>query len=192
MPSVASISLAKANVIYLDTEFTDLLAPELLSLALVSASGDEHYVELDIESPSSASTLAHASDVVRHNGVLDQWGRVPGSESTYEQMGLRTAVWLHDQIHRNGSPAYVAFDYPTDYELLAYVLRDTGQWDALRPFVRPANIAEISSRIDGALGAAAMYEAMRGRGLERHHALADAHALRAACLAIITGRQVQP
>jgi hypothetical protein len=188
MSSVASINLAKANVIYLDTEFTDLLAPELLSLAMVSARGDEHYVELDIESPSGANTLAHASDVVRHNGVLDQWGRVPGSESSYEQMGWRTALWLQDQVHRNGQPAYVAFDYPTDYELLEHVLRDAGRWDALRQFVRPVNVAEISSRIDGALGAAAMYEAMRRRGIERHHALADAHALRAACLAIVTGR----
>lgn len=191
MSSVLCVDLARANVIYLDTEFTDLLAPELLSLSTVSAAGGEHYVELDIESPSSASTLARASDFARHNSVLDQWGRVPGSESTYEQMGLRTARWLEDQSNRNGQPAYIAIDYPADYELLKYVLRDAGQWDALRPFVRPMNVAEISSRLDGALSAAAMYEAMRERGLERHHALADAHALRAAHLAIITGRQVQ-
>lgn len=191
MSSVFSMNLAKANVIYLDTEFTDLLAPELLSLSMVSGAGDEHYVEVDLESPVGAKTLAHASDFVRHNGVLEQWGRVPGCTATHEEMGLRTARWLQDQITRLGQPAFIAFDYAPDYELFEYLLRDAGQWDAVRELVRPVNVDELASRLDGALCAEAAYEAMRARGLERHHALADAHALRAACIAVITGKRVQ-
>ena len=70
------------NIVFLDCEFTDLLFPELLSLGMVSSTGEEHYVELSLEHPSSAATLAHASEFVRHNGVLEQWGRVPGSATT--------------------------------------------------------------------------------------------------------------
>lgn len=191
MPSVFSMDLAKAKVIYLDTEFTGLLAPELLSLGMVSGAGDEHYVELDLESPSSAQTLAHASDFVRHNGVLEQWGRVPGCTATYEEMGLRTARWLQDQITRRGQPACIAFDYAPDYDLFVYLLRDAGQWDAVRELVRPVDVDELASRFDGVLGAEAAHEAMRRRGLERYHALADAHALRAACISVITGKRVK-
>ena len=107
-------------------------------------------------------------------------------------MGLRTAQWLQEQVTRLGQPAYIAFDYPPDYELFEYLLRDAGQWDVVREVVRPVNVDEIASRFDGTLSAEAAYEAMRRRGLERHHALADAHALRAACIAVITGKRVQP
>lgn len=191
MSSAFTMNLAEANVVYLDTEFTDLLVPELLSLGMVSAAGDEHYVELDLESPQSSEVLAHASDFARHNGVLEQWGRIGGSAATYEQMGLRTAHWLQERVTRLGQPAYIAFDYSPDYELFEYLLRDTGHWDAVRELVRPVNVDELASRSDGTLSAEAAYAAMHRRGLERHHALADAHALRAACIAVITGKRVQ-
>jgi hypothetical protein len=191
MSSVFSMNLTDANVIYLDTEFTDLLAPELLSLGMVSAAGDEHYVELDVNSASSAKTFAQASDFVRHNGVLEQWGRVPGRTATYEQMGHTTARWLREHVARMGQSALIAFDYAPDYALLARLLRDAGQWDVVGPLVRPINVLQLSSRFDGSLGADAAYTAMRRRGLERHHALADAHALRAACIAVNTGKRVR-
>lgn len=191
MPSFFSANPPEANVIYIDTELTDLLVPELLSLGMVTAAGDEHYVELDLDSSGSEATLAHASDFVRHNGVLEQWGRVPGSAAAYEQMGLRTARWLKEQLACFGQPAYIAFDYSPDYEFFEYLLRDAGHWDAVREVIRPVNVDELASRFDGALGAEAAYEVMRRRGLERHHALADAHALRAACIAVTTGKRVK-
>ena len=191
MCSVFSMDTANANVIYLDTEFTDLLAPVLLSLGMVSGTGDEHYMELDLESPSSIETLAHVSDFVRHSEVLEQWGRIPGCNATYEQMGQRTAHWLRARVTLVGQPCYIAFDYETDYELFEYLLRDAGQWDAIRELIRPVNVSELTSRLDGALGAEFAYEALLRRGLERHHALADAHALRAACISFTTGKRVQ-
>lgn len=191
MPSIFSKSLTDDRLVYLDTEFTHLLEPELLSLGLVGASGDEHYVELDLDDPGSAATLRRASDFVRHCGVLEQWGRVPGSAATREQMGLRTARWLLEQAARLGQPAQVAFDCVMDYELLEYLLRDAGQWDAVRDVVRPLNVGELASTFDGVLGAEAAYEALKRRGLDRHHALADAHALRAACIATLTGKRIR-
>jgi len=191
MPSIFSTNLAAANFIYLDTEFTDLLAPELLSLGMVSAAGDEHYVELDLDDPASADTLARASDFVRHNGVLEQWGRVPCSAASLAVMGERTARWLQAQAAQFGQPATIAFDYAPDFELLEYLLRDANQWDSVRDVVRPLNVNELASRFDGVLSAEAAYAALRRRGLERHHALADAHALRAACITTLTGKRVR-
>lgn len=190
MHSIFSKSFAVDRLVYLDSEFTDLLAPELLSLGLVSANGDEHYVELDLDDPGSAATLRRTSDFVRHCGVLEQWGRVPGSAATREQMGLRTARWMVEQAARLGQPVLIAFDYAPDYELLEYLLRDAGQWDAVRDVIRPLNVDELANRFDGLLGAEAAYEAVKRRGLERHHALADAHALRAACIATLTGKRI--
>lgn len=192
MSSILSLNLTEANVLYLDTEFTDLLAPELLSLGMVSATGDEHYVELDINDPTSADTLAAASEFVRHCGILEQWGRVPHSAVSRPAMGERTARWLQQQAAHLSQPAVIAFDYAPDFELLEYLLRDADQWESVREVVRPLNVAELASSLDGALSAEAAYAALRRRGLERHHALADAHALRAACITALTGKRVHP
>ena len=178
------------HVIYIDTEFTDLLKPELLSLGMVTFDGEQHYVELDLADPASNSTVKNASDFVRHCGVLQQWGRVPKSAASYAQMGQRTARWLLAQAERFGQPALIAFDYSADYELLESLLRYADQWEVVREVVRPSNVAELAWRFDGMLGAEAAYEQLRKRGLERHNALADAHALRAACIAATTGKRV--
>jgi hypothetical protein len=178
-------------LIYLDAEFTDLLRPELLSLGMVTADGHEHYVELDLADAGSATILQGASDFVRYCGVLEQWDRVPGSAASYVGMGERTARWLLDQATRLGQPAQVAFDYATDFVLVERLLRDTGHWEAVRDVVLPLDVGERSGHFDEFLGAEAAYEQLRRRGLERHHALADAHALRAACIAIDSGRRVK-
>jgi hypothetical protein len=66
----------------LDTEFTDLLGPELLSLGLVTIDGREHYVELDLTSEAGQARVKASSDFVRYGGVLDTWCRVPGAAGT--------------------------------------------------------------------------------------------------------------
>ncbi len=191
MASLFSMKLAATNFIYLVTEFTDMRAPELLSLGMVSAAGDEHYVELDLDDPASAPTLRQASEFVRYNGVIEQWGRVPGSATSRMAMGERTARWLQEQVALLGQPATIAFDCETAYELLEYLLRDAGQWESVREVVRPLNVDELAGYFEGAMCADVAYEAMRRRGLECHHALADAHALRAACVATLTGKRVR-
>jgi hypothetical protein len=108
----------------------------LLSLGMVADSGEEHYVELDLNDPTSAETLARASDFARQNGVLEQWGRVPDSAASRAVMGERTARWLQEQAARLGHPATIAFDYAPDFELLERLLRDAAQWDSVREVVR--------------------------------------------------------
>ncbi len=166
--------------LFLDTEFTDLMEPELLSLGIASAKGDEHYVELDLEDPLGMAIVKRASAFVEEGNVLPQWGRVPGATATRQQMGERTARWLHSQIASLGQPAYIAFDHPVDFQLLVHLLHDTGYWSGLSSQLLPLNVGEQVSRFCARLAEAAAFSHMSRRGLDRHHALADAVALHAA------------
>jgi hypothetical protein len=178
--------------IFIDTEFTNLTRPELLSLGMVTSDGHEHYVELDLDDPASAPILGRASDFVRHGGVLEQWGRVAGSAADHAEMGRRTAEWMLIQVGRLGQPIRVAFDYDPDFELLRRLLQGGGQWGVVvGNLLRPFNVNETTSCFDAALGADAAYQQLKRRGLEPHHALADAHALRAAVIAVDTGKRVK-
>lgn len=68
---------------------------------------------------------------------------------------------------------------------MEYAIRDAGLWDQVREVVLPVDINSITGTIDGELTAKACFRELGkrgGRGLKRHHALADALALRAAYL----------
>jgi hypothetical protein len=179
------------NTLYLDCEFTDLAKPELLSLGMVSEDGDEHYVELDLADPASAQTLNSCSDFVQENNVLGQWNLIPHSKCSRRLMGERTARWVLDQVARHGQPAVIAFDFVPDYQLFERLIRDAGQWAVVSPFCNGVDVSEMTGRLDSQLGADRIYGLLRRRGLERHHALADAFALRGACYAYETGKRPQ-
>ena len=176
--------------LFLDTEFTDLQHPELLSLGLVTADGAEHYAELDFDAPASAAVWRRASSFVRENGVQQQWNLIPGATGTAPDMALRTAAWLREQASRLGAPLLIGHDYATDYELLERCLRDAGQWTSVRELVRPWDITRCTGTFEGHLAADHRYRALSPRGLARHHALADAHALRANYVGFMTGKRV--
>ncbi len=170
-------------IVFLDTEFTDLLNPELLSLGLVTLDGRELYAELDLTTDIGKARLKASSDFVRYGGVLDFWGLVPGATGTEWEMGRRTGEWLLGLAAEFGTKVEVAFDYGMDYELLEYAVRDAGLWDQVREVVIPVNVNSITGTITGELAAEECFRELGkrcGRGLKRHHALADALALRAA------------
>ena len=167
-------------IIFLDTEFTDLLHPELLSLGLVTLDGREHYSELDLSTDAGQARVKASSDFVRYGGVLDLWGRVPGATCTEWEMGRRTGEWMLALAQEVDTRIEVAFDYSMDYELMAYVIRDAGLWEQVREVVLPVNVNAITGSILGELAAEECFRELRKRGLQRHHALADALALRAA------------
>lgn len=179
-------------IVFLDTEFTDFSRPKLLSLGMVSLDRHEHYVELDLAHPASSSTVQAASDFVRSCGVLDQWGRVPGAGGQLADMGRRTADWLLALALVANEPVFIAYDLETDYELMTQCIRKARMWGRVRAVVRPLNIGDHAGTFEGTYAAESAYEAQHKRGLERHHALADAHALRAMYLAVTTGRRVTP
>jgi len=179
------------NFVFLDTELTDLLAPRLLSVGMVTWNGREHYVELDPAHLANAATFAKASGFVRTCGVLDQWNRVMGAAASAPEMGRRTARWLLGLAAQFDEPLVIAFDHAGDYALVEECIRDSGLWDRVREVVRPRNVNEINGVFESNLAAEYAYEALRRRDLARHHALADAHALRAAYVAYTTGKRVR-
>lgn len=174
-------------LIFLDTEFTDFLNPELLSLGLVTLDGREHYGELDLSTETGQARVKASSDFVRYGGVLTLWGRVPGAGGTEQEIGRRTGEWLLGLGAESNTRMEVAFDYSMDYELMKYAIRNAGLWEQVQEVVVPVNVNSITGTIDGELAAeACLCELGKrgGRGLQRHHALADALALRAAYVAV--------
>ena len=169
-------------ICFLDTEFTDLQAPELLSIGLVSLDGREHYVELDLDCDEGQRRRAKSSVFV-HEVVLDFWGAVPGAACTLQDMGRQTGDWLLRLACRTGQRIEVALDYDIDYALLEQAIRDAGLWDSVCEVVSPVNVDSLTGTIDGELAAEEALRPLLHRGLGRHHALADALALRAAYVA---------
>ncbi len=173
-------------IIFIDTEFTDLLNPELLSLGLVTLDGREHYAELDLTTEAGKARVKASSAFVK-NDIFDLWGLVPGATGTESEIGRRTGEWLLALAAETGHRIEIAFDYSTDYELMEYAIRDAGLWDQVREVVLPVNVNSITGTIIGELAAEACFRELGkrgGRGLKRHHALADALALRAAYMAV--------
>jgi len=179
------------NLLFIDTEYTNPSDPRLLSVGMVSWDGREHYVELDPSQSDSASTFDRASDFVRTCGVLEQWSRVPGAEASQREMGRRTAAWLLDLAAQVGEPLLIGYDHLADFMLVERCIGDAGMWSRVRDLALPRNVSEVSGIFECNLAAEYAYEALRSRDLHRHHALADAHALRAAYVAYTTGRRVR-
>ena len=169
-------------IVFLDTEFTNFLDPKLLSLGLVTLDGREHYAELNLTTRAGKARVKASSSFVQ-SGIFDMWGLVPGATGTEWEMGRRTGEWLLGLAAESGTKVEVAFDYSMDYELMEYAIRDCGLWDRVCKIVSPVNVRVLTGTITGELAAEECFRALGqrgGRGLKRHHALADALALRAA------------
>ena len=179
-------------LILLDTEFTSLLEPELLSLGMVTASepAEEFYVEVDLQSEAGRGLAGRSSDMVRES-VLPQWGAIAGATATPREIGRRAGEWLlamHERLLAAASKPErrleVGFDYPTDYELLERAVRDARLWDRVQGILRPVLLAGIVTSMEAEIAAEGYFREQRSRGLQRHHALADALALRAGYRAV--------
>lgn len=174
-------------IVYIGTEFTDLLVPQLLSIGLVTIDGREFYCELDLESGVGKDRIRQASGFVKFEGILSQWGRIPNAACTAHEMGQRVAEWLLGlafEFQNAVEQIEIAFDYSMDYELMEYAIRDAGLWERVREVVSPVNVNALTSTMIWEHAAEHCYLDLRKRGLGRHHALADAMALRAAHLAV--------
>ena len=171
-------------LVFLDTEFTDLLQPQLLSLGLAALDGRELYAELDLATDIGKARVKAATEFVRDGGVLDQWGMVPEAACTDWEIGRRAGEWLVGLAVESSSNVEVAFDYSTDFMLLEAAVRNAGLWDQVREVVRPVNVNAITGTIHGEMAAEACFRELSKRGIKRHHALADALALRAAYIEV--------
>ncbi|MGV4349785.1 hypothetical protein [Pandoraea pneumonica] len=145
--------------IYIDTEFTDIAAPELISLGMVAEDGREFYGELtDVH-------LERCSAFVRSQ-VLPQLRTQPARILSVVDLGEAARQWMRGFDGQRRRPV-ICYDHPIDAHLL---------WQLIGG--RPVGWKEklIAQRIDHVL---------RERYFEehggRHHALHDARANSIAC-----------
>ncbi len=149
--------------VFLDTEFTNFVSPELLSLALVSEDGQEFYVERTDYSIDACSEFVRAT-------VLPLFGRVPGAACTNEQLKKRVLHWLQ----HFPEPVNVIYDYAGDRDLLTTLLSSHPTAPATIGLKIPLG-ENVTSAPSFEIGVERTYSAQ----WPRHHALADARALMA-------------
>lgn len=148
---------------------------------MVSLDRFEIYAELDLALDPIGRKRLRASSEFTRNTVIAQFGRMPKSQCSAWELGYRAGEWLITQAAAAGAQITVAYDYDDDFALLRDAMMDAGIWDRVQPLLVPENIDRLTGRVEGALAAEASWlESSQYRGLGRHHALADALALRAA------------
>ena len=149
--------------VYLDTEFTKFVRPQLISIALVAESGQEFYGE------STDFEKVQCSDFVVANVLpLLQGGEVAAS---LDELRGKLADWLAALP----SPAEIISDFDGDMELLLHLLRVSAKE------IGRYNIAALTV-LDGEFVKAesfnsALNDYFANVDSRRHHALVDARAL---------------
>ena len=151
-------------LVFLDTEFTQIQRPDLISVGLVGERGHEFYAEL------TDFPYDRCSEFVRAE-ILPLFGRVAGASCSKSEPASRLREWF-DPL---GEPAVVIFDYDGDWELLKLAFRfDGGNV--------PASI-DTTVYLSGRIVTHPTYQDAFNRSLSeawpRHHALADACGIRA-------------
>jgi len=153
-----------AMLVFLDTEFTQIQQPDLISVGLVSELGHEFYAELADFPRDRCSEFVGAE-------VLPLFGRVAGALCGKSELARRLREWF-DSL---GESVIVIFDYEVDWELLDLAFRFDGG-------TAPTSI-EAPLCLSGLIVTDPMYQEAFKRSLSeawpRHHALADARAIHA-------------
>jgi hypothetical protein len=173
-------------ITFLDTEFTDLVDPQLLSVGIVgSAAGtSEFYVEVTDGNRLRAASR-FASDV-----VLTQFGRVEDAACSYAEIGVRVSSFFAHLLTSltPNETIEVAYESDIDWKLLKGAIEDAGgmRWGLLAAALRPVNVYNVAGFHAGQLAANAYFEAQRLAPFSRHQALCDARALQIAYQAAAT------
>lgn len=135
---------------FLDTEFTDFIDCQLISIGIVTEDGREFYAERTDYDESACSDFVRAA-------VLPQLGKETGAiVGTAAEIREALLTWL-SQV----GPLDIYVDYRTDWDLLLDLCEDL-----------PANVAGQFVEFDGR--EIERYWAENGR--RAHHALHDAKA----------------
>lgn len=144
--------------------------PELLSIGLVADDGRELYIELTgVEHRANVSTFVHDT-------VIPQLALMPHAVETQSELGQLIGSWL---IEVGQSSIEMAYDYHFDFDLLERALQCAGLWDPLKDVIKPTHIGYlIGEDVVEAAMEKSWADSFAVDGIERHHALADARALR--------------
>lgn len=143
--------------IFYDSEFTDFIATEPVSVGFVTEADDTFYAEV------SDFNKALCSAFVREE-VLPQLGKDPERVMPRHRLGLELARWLHRFDDRQ---VVIMFDYEADWDIFVDLM--DGE---VPPWIQGRNIRGHVDR-----DAASAF--LRTAGLRAHHALHDALASRA-------------
>jgi len=152
-------------LVFIDTEFTDFVQIDLISIALVSDDGREFYAERTDYCRDDCNDFVRAA-------VVPMLGRIAGAACTRDELTARLRAWF-DALPE---PATLVFDYFADWELLADAFLDD---DCDKP---PANVGDKLLLVGEIVGDSAYQHALNRtftRDWPPHHALADARAMMA-------------
>src|SRR5450830_1654813 len=97
----------KFNV-FIDTEFTDFLDPQLISIGLVAETGEEFYAELPYDAKACSAFVKEA--------VLPLLGYAPDAEVTKDALYAKMTQWLR-MVKLTGDDIEICYDYQTDWDL---------------------------------------------------------------------------
>lgn len=166
--------------LYIDTEFTSLAHPEGLAIGIVTDDGREFYSEADLRTRLGGQLLKRCGSFVLDEAV-SQFRLRPQAIAEPASIGTRLADWL---IKLKVPEFEVVYDYSTDYELFERWLQSAPAAHKV-PTLVPAHVGYLLDRADALSAQEASWSASEVTdGLRRHHALADARALRAAFRAV--------
>ncbi|WP_081059641.1 3'-5' exoribonuclease [Burkholderia stagnalis] len=146
--------------VFVDTEFTDFIECDLISIGLVAEDGREFYGERSDFDQASCSEFVRAA-------VLPQLGRYPDRVFTRDGLCGALRAWL-SQFSNGSEPRHLCFDYGGDWELLCDLLDGPPSgW--------------LATNVAGNINHERAEYYYRTHG-GRHHALADARATRFAMM----------
>lgn len=177
--------------VFVDTEFTDFVHPQLLSVGLVAHDGRERYIEVDLHSRAGAALRKRSSSFVCEH-VLSQFGTLKGGISPSHLIGHHLVEWLSDIASATEGTLELVYDYAVDAELLEHAMSRMTLWQTLRPRVEWTLVRALHEDPQAEAARAASFAASKELdGLDEHHALADARALRASHLAIFRDKSLE-
>lgn len=166
--------------VFVDTEFTDLIHPQLLSAGLVADDGAELYLEIDLQTRVGSELKRRSTTFVREH-VLPLFRKRPDAIVPQSQVGERIIEWLLQIASGSSECIEIVYDYAADAALLEGVMRGSASWDKLRGLLDWSIVGYLHKHPDAeAAKAASLARSKAEDGLQEHHALADARALREA------------
>lgn len=141
--------------VFIDTEFTDFIDTQLISIGLVAETGEEFYAEVPYE-------IRECSEFVKEV-VLPLLGYSPEAEMTKDELYVKMMQWLR-LVRPTDSEISICYDYQADWDLF---------YDALNGQVpiwcRGRLVADRISEL-------LRYDFHKKENLPEHHALNDARA----------------
>jgi len=159
-------------LVFIDTEFTDFHRIDLISIGMVTDVGGEFYAE-------RTDFREHDSNSFVIETVVPLLGKFPDAACTQAELTQRLRQWFSSLP----KPATVIFDYYSDWDLLAQAWAGS-DGSNISTFIKSREM--VGDSITASRVFVEAHAATYTDDWPRHHALADARALRAGYQAYMT------